>query len=52
MMDANKYLLNGQLFQRFQNKAIGIDLEEISHKAWGGREVNTHINGSLPVDGV
>ncbi len=28
-----------------------MDLEEISHKAWGGKEVNMHIDGLQPIDG-
>jgi len=30
----------------------GLELEEISHKAWRNTEPNTHDDGSIPVDGV
>jgi len=51
-MDANEHVLNGPLCRRLRDEVTGLDLEEISHKAWGGEEVNTHIDGSLPIDGV
>ena len=46
MMDANKHVLNASpLCRRLRDEELGLDLEEISHKAWGGKEINTHIDG-------
>ena len=52
MMDANEHVLNGPLCRRLRDEELGLDLEEVSHKVWGGREINTHIDGSEPIDGV
>ena len=52
MMDANEHVLNGELGKMLRSPEVGLDLEEISHKAWGGREINTYIDGSRPIDGV
>jgi len=45
-------VLNSQLCRRLRTEATGLDLEEISHKVWGGREVNTHMNGLVLIDDV
>ena len=53
MMDANEHVLNGTLCRRMRDEELGLDLEETSHKkVWGGQEINTHIDGSKPIDGV
>ena len=52
MMDANEHILNDELGRLLRSQEGGLDLEEISHKAWGGEEINTYIDGSKPIDGV
>ena len=52
MMDANEHILNHKLGRLLRSREGGLDLEEISHKAWGGEEINTYIDGSKPIDGV
>ena len=52
MMDANEHVLNGTLCRRLREEDLVLDLEEISQKVWGGQEINTHIDGSKPIDGV
>ena len=51
MMDANEHILDDELGKLLVSPELGLDLEEISHKAWGGREINTYIDGSRPIDG-
>ena len=52
MMDANEHILTDELGKLLVSPEMGLDLEEISHKAWGGREIGTYIDGSRPIDGV
>ena len=52
MMDANEHILNGPLGRSLLAEENGLNLMECSHKAWGGAEPNTHIDGSHPIDGV
>ena len=51
-MDANEHVLNGGLGKRLLDDKLGLSLVEISHKAWGGQDPNTYIDGSKPIDGV
>ncbi len=51
-MDANEHVLQGDLCTRLIDESLGLDLAEISHKAWSGHEPNTYIDGSKPIDGV
>ena len=52
MMDTNEHILNSAFGRKLVSEEAGLDLIEISHSAWGGREINTHIEGSEPIDGV
>jgi len=52
MMDANDHVIRGHLARWLTDHETGLDLVEISHKAWGDTEPNTHVDGSQPIDGV
>jgi hypothetical protein len=49
-MDANKHITNGLIHTRLTGKDVG--LQEISHRSWGDTPPHTHINGSIPIDGI
>ena len=50
-MDANEHVLDGPLNGMLAQEDIG--LNEISNRNWSeGEELNTFINGSIPIDGV
>jgi len=51
-MDANEHVLYGGLCKRLLDEKLGLNLAEISHKAWSEQEPNTYIDGSKPIDGV
>ena len=38
MMDTNEHVITGEFFKRLTMEETGLDLEEISHKAWGKTE--------------
>ena len=50
LMDANEHITNGLIHARLTSKEVG--LQEISHRSWGDTPPHTHINGSLPIDGI
>ena len=52
LMDANEHVLTGNLTSRLTNYMPGLDLEEISSRAWDSDEPNTFIDGRKPIDGV
>ena len=41
MMNANKHILTGGSTSQLTDYMNGLDLEEISHRAWGAEEPNT-----------
>ena len=49
-MDANEHITNGLLHAKLTGKDIG--LKEVSHRSWGDNPPNTHVNGSIPIDGI
>jgi len=52
LMDANEHILTGNLTSRLTDSMTGLDLEEISNRAWDYEEPNTFIDGRKPIDGV
>jgi len=52
MTGANEHVLTGRFCKALMKTDNGLDLEEISHKAWGGKKPNTYIDSSKPIDGV
>ena len=52
MMDANEHVIIGEFYKQLTMEETGLELEDISHKAWEKTETNTHADGSIPIDGV
>ena len=52
LMDANEHVITGSLTSQLTDYMNGLDLEEISSRAWGFEEPNTFIDGHKPIDGV
>ena len=52
MMGANEHMITGEFCKRLTMEETGLELEEISHKAWGKTEPNTRADGSIHIDGV
>ena len=52
MMDANEHVLDDPFFRSLCSEENGLDLVEISHRAWEGSEIGTYIDGTKPIDGV
>ena len=44
-MDANEHILTGNLTSRLPDYMTGLELEEISSRAWDFDEPNTYIDG-------
>lgn len=49
-MDANEHITKGLIHTKLTSKDVG--LKEISHRHWGATPPHTHINGSIPIDGI
>ncbi len=47
-VDMNEHVLRGRLAR----KLISLGLQEATNPSWGPTEPNTHISGSIPIDGV
>ena len=52
LMDTNEHILMGNLTSRLPDSMTGLELEEISSRAWDFDEPNTFIDGRKPIDGV
>jgi len=48
MMGANEHIFTGSLTSRLTDYMNGLDLEEISNRAWGAEKPNTYIDGRRP----
>ena len=51
-MDYNEHVLNRSLGKSLLDDSLGLEMVEISHKAWDGHEPNTYIDGSKPIEWV
>ena len=50
LMDANEHVTKGLIHAKLTAKDVG--LKEVSHRYWGATPPHTHINGSIPIDGI
>ena len=49
-IDANEHITKGLIHAQLTSNDVG--LKEISHRSWGPSPPHTHINGSIPIDGI
>ena len=49
MMDANNNVFNGRLTKLLKDK---LEMCEAVHKQMPGQGLNTHVDGSVPIDGI
>ena len=51
-MDDNKHILTGNLTRQLTDYTTGLELEEISSRAWDVDEPKTYIDDQKPIDRV